>query len=253
MEAVNRQTPNETPTQTDKKTDETPAVSTDMTTNEPPAPSSKPVGAEPAKEDTKDLPDIPKFVMVPVEGGTFTMGQPDPNISCEGCSSDECPHEVTVRSFEIGKYEVTQKQWRQVMGDNPSSFKNCDDCPVEKVSWDDVQRFLDALNARLPRGQKKYRLPTEAEWEFAARGGKGSRRYTYAGANDPGKVAWYYDNSGSKTHPVGQLAPNELGIHDMSGNVYEWCDDTWGPYPCDTKTKKESSRRVVRGGSHGLR
>ena len=187
--------------------------------------------------------------MVSVAGGTYTMGQPDPNIDCTGCSSNECPHEVTVKGFEIGKYEVTQADWRAVMGSDPPDlhFKGCDDCPVEGVSWDDVREFLRKANAKYPG--KNYRLPTEEEWEFAARGGKRSKGYTYAGSNNAGKVAWHSGNSGSKTHPVGSLQGNELGLFDMSGNVYEWCADTWGSYPCDEETKKDDSRRVVRGGS----
>lgn len=187
--------------------------------------------------------------MVSVEGGTYTMGQPDPNISCTGCSSDECPHEVTVRSFEIGKYEVTQADWRAVMGSDPPKlrFKGCDDCPVEGVSWDDVQGFLRKANAKYPG--KNYGLPTEEEWEFAARGGNRSKGYTYAGGNTAGKVGWYSDNSGSKTHPVGSLQGNELGLFDMSGNVHEWCADTRGPYSCDNRAENNSLYRVFRGGS----
>ncbi|MCB9355255.1 MAG: formylglycine-generating enzyme family protein [Lewinellaceae bacterium] len=189
------------------------------------------------------------FEMVLVKGGTFTMGQSDPNIFCEGCSGNECPHEVTVRTFSIGKYEVTQKQWKQVMGANPSYFNTCDDCPVEQVSWQDVQRFLAAVNAKLPAGQKKYRLPTEAEWEFAARGGNRSKNFACSGSNDPAKVAWFDKNAAGKTHPVGKLAANELGLYDMSGNVYEWCADVWKPYSCDSKTAPNRSNRVTRGGS----
>lgn len=186
------------------------------------------------------------FVLV--EGGSFDMGctseQPD-------CSSDEKPvHSVTLNSYYIGQYAVTQAQWRAVMGNNPSNFSGCDQCPVEQVSWEDVQEFLQRLNART--GQH-YRLPTEAEWEFAARGGNKSRRYLYAGSNNPGDVAWYEKNAGGKTHPVGQKSPNELGLYDMSGNVYEWCQDWFGDYSSSAQTNptgpSTGSVRVRRGGS----
>ena len=158
--------------------------------------------------------------MVYVQGGTFTMGATSEQV--EDADSDEKPaHSVTLDGYYIGKYEVTQKLWKAVMGNNPSYFKG-DDLPVENVSWNDVQEFLRKLNAMTG---KRYRLPTEAEWEFAARGGNSSRGYKYSGSNSIGNVAWYDGNSGSRTHAAGTKSPNELGIYDMSGNVREWCQD----------------------------
>ena len=189
--------------------------------------------------------------MVRIEGGTFTMG-------CQGgffsaCDADEKPaHQVRVSSFEVSKYEVTQEVWAAVMGENPSHFQDCPQCPVEQVSWEDVQAFLQKLNA----GDARYRLPSEAEWEYAARGGAQSRGgYEYAGSDNPNAVAWYAENSGSKTHPVGQKQANEVGLHDLSGNVGEWVQDCWNENyvgaPSDGQAweRGDCSRRVLRGGS----
>lgn len=157
--------------------------------------------------------------MVFVKGGCFEMGDTFGN----GADIEKPVHKVCVDDFLMGKYEVTQKEWVAVMGSNPSSFKNCDDCPVESVSWDDIQVYIGKLNTRTARN---YRLPTEAEWEYAAR--SGGKREKYAGGDDLTSVAWYSDNSGNKTHQVGQKRANSLGIYDMSGNICEWVSDWYG-------------------------
>jgi formylglycine-generating enzyme required for sulfatase activity len=189
--------------------------------------------------------------MVRIKGGTFTMGCTSEQGS--DCDSDERPaHQVTVSDFYIGRYEVTQKEWREVMGSDPPelAFKGCDNCPVERVSWEDIQQFLLKLNAKTG---KAYRLPTEAEWEYAARGGSSSRGFKYAGSNTIDEVAWYTSNSGDKTRPVGQKKSNELGLYDMSGNVWEWCQDWKGDYSSSAQTNPKGPstgfRRVMRGGS----
>ena len=186
--------------------------------------------------------------MVRVEAGTFTMGAtPEMKDPYE----DEKPtHRVTLTNdYYMGKYEVTQALWQTVMGNNPSNFKG-DNLPVEKVSWDDCQEFISKLN-RITG--KTFRLPTEAEWEYAARGGNKSRGYQYSGSNNLLDVAWFRDNSGSKTHAVGTKQPNELGIYDMSGNVCEWCHDWYGAYSSSSQVNptgaNSGSYRVIRGGS----
>ncbi|HPE35333.1 MAG TPA: SUMF1/EgtB/PvdO family nonheme iron enzyme, partial [Bacteroidales bacterium] len=186
--------------------------------------------------------------MVFVKGGTFTMGCTSEQES--DCNNDEKPsHQVTISDFYIGKYEVTQKQWREIMGDNPSYFKNCDNCPVEQVSWNDIQKFIEKLNQRTG---KYFRLPTEAEWEFAARGGRQSRGFKYAGSNNIGEVAEYDGNNNKSTKPVGGRKANELGIYDMSGNVWEWCSDWYGSYSSGSQINPQGpssgSSRVLRGG-----
>lgn len=185
--------------------------------------------------------------MVFVKGGTFQMGS-------NSGDSDEAPaHSVTLSDYYLGKYEVTQAQWRAVMGSNPSYFKSCEGCPVEQVSWNDVQDFVSRLNQQTG---KRYRLPTEAEWEFAARGGIQSRGYTYSGSNEIGSVAWYINNSQRKTQAVGSKHPNELGVYDMTGNVWEWCSDWYGNYDSYSVTNPKGltsgQYRVNRGGSWHL-
>ncbi|MCD6161624.1 MAG: SUMF1/EgtB/PvdO family nonheme iron enzyme [candidate division Zixibacteria bacterium] len=218
--------------------------------------------------------------MIFVEGGTFTMGR-----SKGKSDNDEKPaHKVTLSSFYIGKYEVTQREWKEIMGNNPSKFKG-DDLPVEKVSWYDAVEFCN--NKSIKEGltpcyiinkskndtnnksdydklkwlvacnfdANGYRLPTEAEWEYAARGGNKSQGYKYSGSDNIKEVAWYNDNSKKKTHKVGLKRPNELGIYDMTGNVWEWCWDWYGSYSSSSATNPKGSSsgiaRILRGGSWG--
>jgi len=141
----------------------------------------------------------------------------------DGKKDEKPSHKVCVNDFYLGIYEVTQGQWEKVMGNNPSSFKKGNNYPVERVSWEDVQQFIHRLNSQTGR---KYRLPTEAEWEYAAR--SGGKQEKYAGTNQEGELkeyAWFTANSDFQTHPVGQKRPNGLGIYDMIGNVSEWCAD----------------------------
>ena len=201
---------------------------------------------------------------VKVKGGCYKMGQSDEEktelIRAVGNEiynmyfNDERPvHTVCVDDFYIGKYEVTQGQWKKITGNNPSYFSSCgDNCPVESVSWDDVQEFIRELNNQTG---KNFRLPTEAEWEYAAKsGGKNGK---YAGGNDIDTVAWYSNNSGKITHPVGQKQSNGLGIYDMSGNVWEWVNDWYGEdYYVSSPTNNPQgpslgSERALRGGSCG--
>ena len=183
--------------------------------------------------------------MVFVEGGTFTMGATAEQGS--GNSDEKPTHSVTLSDYYIGKYEVTQAQWKAVMGDNPSVFVG-DNLPVECVSWNDCQTFITKLNQLTG---KNFRLPTEAEWEFAARGGNRSKGYKFAGSNDIGSVAWYYGNNESKIHPVGTKQPNELGLYDMTGNVHEWCHDWYGDYSSSPQVNptgpSSGTNRVIRG------
>lgn len=204
-----------------------------------------PESPAPVKKASRGLTDPTigmEFVQVP--GGCFRMGD-----TFGGGDSDEKPvHEACVSDFVIGTYEVTQGQYKRIMGSNPSHFSSCgDDCPVEKVSWNDAQDFIRKLNSRSGRS---YRLPTEAEWEYAAR--SGGREEKYSGGDNVDAVAWYSGNSGSKTHQVGQKQANGLGIYDMSGNVGEWVSDWYGGYSSgrqqDPTGPSTGSFRVFRGG-----
>jgi len=204
--------------------------------------------------------------MVWVEGGTFTMGS---HSSEDGRYDDEGPqHQVTVKGFYMGKYEVTQKEWVAVMGKNPSYFRGDDNLPVEQVNWIDAVEFCNRLsqmegltpvyegsgnNIGCDWNANGYRLPTEAEWEYAAKGGNlDTIVYLYSGSNSVDDVAWYNGNS-RRTHPVGTKAPNSLGLYDMSGNVYEWCWDWYGSYSNEAQTDPRGPSTgadcVVRGGS----
>jgi len=209
---------------------------------------------------------LDKRDMVLVEGGTFRMG------STGGDDDEEPVHSVTVSSFYLSKYEVTQGLWKEVMGNNPSNtnYGIGNSNPVNNVSWYDAVRFCNKLSerdgldpayrisgtdVRCDWSKNGYRLPTEAEWEYAARGGNKSRGYTYAGSNSIGDVAWYHTNSRGNTHPVGQKRPNELGLYDMSGNVWEWCWDRYGSYSRGSQTDPRGASsgrgRVFRGGGWG--
>ena len=195
----------------------------------------------------KDSNKIKEPKMVSVHGGTFIMGCSKEQEN--DCVYDEIPaHQVTLSSFKIAKYPVTQDLWEQIMGYNPSYFKGAN-LPVEGVNWGDVQEFIRKLNEATG---KKYRLPTEAEWEFAARGGNKSKGYLYSGSNEIDAVAWYDNNSHGEVHPVGAKAPNELGIYDMSGNVWEWCSDWFGAYSDESLTNPQGpstgTARILRGG-----
>ena len=184
------------------------------------------------------------FKMIAVKGGTFQMGSDD---------GYNAVHQVTLSDYYIGETEVTQELWNAVMGSNPSNFTGNMQHPVEQVSWDDCQTFIYKLNQLTG---ETFRLPTEAQWEYAARGGNKSKGYTYSGSNEIDDVAWYYSNSSRTTHPthpVKTKAPNELGIYDMTGNVYEWCSDWYGAYSSAAQTDPTGpatgSFRVSRGGS----
>jgi len=206
--------------------------------------NSKTSGFPPFEKDQSFIINGVPFTMKYVEGGTFQMGA----TSEQGndVDDDEKPvHEVKLSDFYIGETEVTQRLWKAIMVDNPSYFKG-DNLPVENVSWDDCQKFIQKLNQLT---SKTFRLPTEAEWEYAARGGDKSRRYKYAGSNSIGEVGWCEENDNSATHPVKGKRANELGLYDMSGNVWEWCEDWAGGYnSSELKREPDWPSRVLRGG-----
>ena len=191
--------------------------------------------------------------MVYVEGGTFTMGAS--GTDTEAYDNEFPAHIVTLSSYYICTTEVTQQLWRAVMGSNPSNHISDVLCPVEKVSWDDCQTFISKLNQMTGAD---FRLPTEAEWEFAARGGNESNGYKYAGSNNVNEVAWFWNTTpgaSNMTRPVASKLPNELGLYDMSGNVYEWCSDRYGNYSVTDESinpqgPTSGTTRVYRGGSY---
>jgi len=195
-----------------------------------------------------------KFVLIPA--GTFMMGSPSNE---QGRDNDEILHQVTIsRSFFMQTTEVTQGQWKRVMENNPSHFNSCgDDCPVENVSWKNVQEFISKLNRM--EGNNQYRLPTEAEWEYAARAETTTRFHSGNSNKDLSNVGWYKENAESKTHAVEQKNPNAFGLYDMHGNVWEWVQDWKGVYPSshiiDPEGPPSGSIRVMRGGSwrHGAK
>ncbi|WP_302309056.1 formylglycine-generating enzyme family protein, partial [Odoribacter laneus] len=188
--------------------------------------------------------------MVKVDGGRFQMGG-TPEQGSDADDWEKPVHEVTLSDYYMGKYEVRQSEWEAVMGNNPSYFKGAD-LPVEQVSWEDCHKFIRRLNALTGLS---FKLPTEAQWEYAARGGRLSKGYKYSGSNNLGEVGWYWSNSGNCTHRVGEKQPNELGLYDMSGNVYEWCEDWSGGYSVtpqrDPLGATSGSHRVRRGGGWG--
>jgi formylglycine-generating enzyme required for sulfatase activity len=204
--------------------------------------------AQIAKEKEKRFFDQLSSNMVPVEGGTFYMGTNNPT----SYEKSEAPaHMVKLNSFHISKYEVTQSLWKEIMNSNPSHNKGCDNCPVENVNWNDIQEFLRKLNAKTG---KNYRLPTEAEWEYAARG---NENFVYAGSDNIYEVAWVggeNGNSNQKSHPVGQKLPNGYGLYDMNGNVAEICNDWYdeeyyknSPVDNPKGPKIENGKKVLRG------
>ena len=192
------------------------------------------------------------FTMIEVEGGTFTMGATSEQGTVNNTNATPV-HEVTLSSYSIGQTEVTQALWRAVMGADPEylGFPGDPLRPVEMVSWNNCQSFISKLNQLTGMN---FRLPTEAEWEFAARGGNYSQGYKYSGSDNIYDVGWYYKNAAESTHTVALKLPNELGLYDMSGNVSEWCQDWWGEYTSEAQTDptgpESGTGRVYRGGDH---
>ncbi len=192
------------------------------------------------------------FEMVLVNGGSFVMGLQPLQFDNIALENEKPAHEVRLDGYYIGKYEVTQAQWKAVMGDNPSMNPSGSNYPVEMVSWNDCKRFVNELNELFDGiTDLKFDIPTEAQWEFAAIGGEKSKHYRYCGSDDINDVGWFDMNSDGRTHKAGGKRPNELGIYDMSGNVSEWCEDYYGRYPAEPQTNPvgpaEGSKRVVRG------
>lgn len=195
--------------------------------------------------------DTVPIVMMPIEGGTFTMGLTRPGLATHDLEQALPTHEVTLDDYYMARFEVTQQLWKTVMGDNPSLFSGNDSLPVDQVSWADVQIFIARLSQITGY---RFHLPTEAQWEYAARGGKFSLDNIYPGTTDSlGSYVWYCGNSGNVTHPVGRKLPNELGLYDMGGNVAEWCSDWAGAYTAQPQTNPRGPRsgdnRILRGGS----
>ncbi|MFN8321319.1 MAG: formylglycine-generating enzyme family protein [Chitinophagales bacterium] len=182
------------------------------------------------------------FDMVFIEGGSFQMG------SESGYESEGPVHTKSLRSYYLGRYEVTQNQWYKVTGQRPSHFTDCDNCPVENISYYDALKFIAKINSLTG---KQYRLPTETEWEYAARGGRESRNYCYSGSNQLNEAGWCLYNSCSETHPVGQKKPNEIGLFDMTGNVFEWCSDwfSYSAYGTNNYFMPNMQWKVIRGSS----
>lgn len=212
--------------------------------------TKKPAAKQAAKPAPKAADPIKKLYsdMVYVEGGTFTMGaKADENYW--DVEQAWPAHQVTVSGFYLCKYETTQALWQKVMGKNPSEYRGANH-PVESISWNDIQEFIRKLNALTG---KHYRLPTEAEWEWAARGGNRSQGYRYSGSNNIDEVAWYKKNTHDRHMPVGAKRPNELGLYDMSGNVYEFCGDGYAPYTADAQNNPcpaaADGDHPMRGGS----
>ncbi len=194
------------------------------------------------------------FKMIAVEGGTFMMGATEEQVLA-GAQSNEYPaHQVTLSSFYVSQTEVTQELWKAVMGSNPSRWQDDLKCPVERVTWNDCQTFINQLNALTG---KQFRMLTEAEWEYAARGGNKAQGFLYSGNSNIDEVAWYGadfgGNSGGRHHPVATKQANELGLYDMSGNVYEWVQDWSGSYTADPQENptgpETGSLRIIRGAS----
>jgi formylglycine-generating enzyme required for sulfatase activity len=215
-------------------------LTVDVTETPKPTPQPKPVEVPDSYGTSGTYTDpITDMKFIFVKGGCFQMG----DIFGDGESDEKPVHEVCVDDFYMGKYEVTQGQWKEVMGSNPSHFSNCgNNCPVETVSWNDVQDFIKRLNQKT---SANYRLPTEAEWEYSAR--SGGKEEKYSGGNNIDSVAWYDENSGNRTHPVDQKSPNGLDIYDMTGNVWEWVQDLY-----DSNYYNNSPRNNPTGANSGV-